>query len=109
MSLNRYAQRRDTSEKSIVDALESAGFDVQRMSKPVDLAVRRTWYPRGVNILLECKTPRGKVGTLRVFKKQVLQTRFIDRGGAIKVGTPEAALEAMHAWEVLHGGPYGSP
>lgn len=109
MSLNRYAAKRDSSEPLIVQALEAAGYDVQRLPKPADLAVRRPWYPRGLNMILEVKTPRGKVGTLRVRKTQIAQNLFIGRGGAITVGTPEAALEALHAFEVYQGGPYGGP
>lgn len=109
MSLNRYAAKRDISEPPIVEALEAAGYTVQRLAKPVDLAVRKAWYPRGVNFLLECKTPQGKVGTLRVRKEQVTQNAFVADGGAVKVGTPEAALEALHAFEIYQGGPYGGP
>jgi len=99
MSLQRWAAKRDTSEPAIVRALELAGFHVERLAKPVDLAVRRGWYPPGVNVLLEVKTPRGKIGTLVVRATQVAQNQFIDRGGAVKVGTPEAALAAMQIFE----------
>lgn len=102
MSLNRFAAKRDESEKGIVSALEAAGYTVQRLAKPVDLAVRRAWYPRGVNVLLEVKTPRGKIGTLRVRKTQAAQNAFVESGGAIKIGTPEAALEALRHWETLN-------
>lgn len=109
MTIHRWAAKRDSSEPLIVDALEAAGFDVERMSKPADLLVRRPWYPRGVNLVLECKTPQGKTQRLPVDKRQVDQARFLGRGGAVTVGTPEAALEALHAFEVYQGGPYGSP
>lgn len=101
MSLNRYAAKRDAAEPLIVQTLERAGFHVERMAKPVDLAVRKPWYPRGINALLEVKTPLGKIGTLRTRKTQVKQNAFIERGGAIKVGTPEAALEALRMFELL--------
>lgn len=109
MSLHRYAAKRDTSEPGIVSALEAAGFDVERMSKPADLLVRRPWYPRGVNLVLECKTPRGKLGCLPVDTRQTAQIRFIGRGGAVTVGTPEAALDALREFEVYQGGPHGHP
>lgn len=99
---HRHDAKRDDAEPAIVDALQTAGFEVERMGKPVDLAVRRAWYPRGINVLLECKTlkPNGKFPSLD--KRQEKQNSFIERGGAIRVGTPEAALEALRHWETLN-------
>lgn len=99
MSLPRYAAKRDTSEPGIVEALKRAGFTVERLAKPVDLAVRRHWYPRGANVLLECKTPKPN-GTLPERKDRAVQTAFCDAGGALKVGTPEDALTAMAVFEL---------
>lgn len=101
MSLNRYDAKRDTAEPLIVSALTSAGYEVQRLPRPADLAVRKPWYPRGVNLLLEVKTPQGKLGTLRVRKSQTAQNAFLERGGALKVGTPEAALDALRYFELV--------
>lgn len=102
MSLHRYAAKRDECEPAIYDALIAAGFDVLRSAKPADLHVRRAWYPRGLNILLECKRLHGKAQKMRVDKRQTAQNAFIERGGAIRVGTPEAALEALRHWETLN-------
>lgn len=44
MSIHRYAAKRDLSEPLIVKHLEAAGYEVHRLAKPVDLAVRRGWY-----------------------------------------------------------------
>ncbi len=54
MSIQRWAQRRDTTEPSIVDALTRIGVRVWRCSKPFDLLCwsgnpKRFWW-------VECKT-----------------------------------------------------
>lgn len=46
MSLNRYAKRRDAAEPEVVSTLQSCGFSVVRIDRPVDLLVgfrRRMW------------------------------------------------------------------
>ena len=58
MTLRSYANKRDASEKSIVQALEDAGCSVVRMDKPVDLLIGF----RGVTHLAECKTPGTQYG-----------------------------------------------
>lgn len=100
MSIHRYAAKRDTSEPSIVAALESAGYEVERLSKPVDLRVRKAWYPRGINMLLECKTPTAS-GRVPIDKRQIAQNGLIARGGALRVATPEAALDALWHFELV--------
>lgn len=52
MSMPRYGAQRDVSERSIVDFLESFGFSVYRLDKPVDLLCGF----RGRNYLVEVKT-----------------------------------------------------
>ena len=58
MTLPRFAARRDATEPDIVDALESLGFHVERLSEPgipdLLLSRRHRWY------VAECKTPRGR-------------------------------------------------
>lgn len=56
MSLNRYAQRRDLNEPSIVGGLEDIGCLVERLGRPCDLLVR--W--RGQIHLLEVDNPESK-------------------------------------------------
>lgn len=98
MSIHRFAAKRDESEKGIVDALVKAGYQIIRFPHP-DLGARKGWYPKGCHLLLECKTPT-KTGRLPRDKRQVEQNEFCDAGGAIRVGTPEAALAAMFAFEL---------
>lgn len=108
MSMHRWDAKRDASEPLIVQGLEAAGYTVQRLSKPVDLAVRKAWYPRGVNFLLECKTPKPN-GALPKRKDRAAQNAFCAAGGAVRVGTPEAAIDALREFEVYQGGPYANP
>lgn len=98
MSLHRYAAKRDESEPLIVAALKLAGYEIIRFPHP-DLGARKGWYPKGCHLLLECKTPTTS-GRLPRDKRQVEQNEFCDAGGAIRVGTPEAALDAMRAFEL---------
>jgi hypothetical protein len=57
MSLNRYAKKRDTSERPIIEALKSMGMDVVQIDRPVDLLIG--W--RGMNLLAEVKTGKAKL------------------------------------------------
>jgi hypothetical protein len=57
MSLNRYAKKRDASEPEIVSALLQCGFSVERLDRPVDLAVGF----RGKCWLVECKVEGAKL------------------------------------------------
>lgn len=101
MSSNRpYASRRDASEPLIVQTLERAGYEVERLPKPADLRARKGWYPHGINMILEVKT-LTKTGRVRVDKRQVKQNSLVSEGGALRVGTPEAALEALRMFELL--------
>lgn len=92
MSRNRYAQKRDTTEPAIVEALEKAGWQVWR-ELPVDLLCFRA----GVFKTLECKTPRNKKLDPRKDKRRVKQDAFIAATGTARVTTPEAALAAVGA------------
>lgn len=56
MSLNRYGKRRDGNEQPIIDALEAAGCQVERLDRPVDLLVGYD----GQTYLMEVKDTRGR-------------------------------------------------
>jgi hypothetical protein len=56
MSLNRYAKKRDASERPIIAALKSMGMDVYQIDRPVDLVCGF----RGANYLVEVKTGKAK-------------------------------------------------
>ena len=86
MGLNRYAARRDANEDDIVDALLANGFDVYKLSKPLDLLV---WRPNGVGfLLLEVKQPTGR--TTDAQDEFLARTAMLPRG---VVRTAEEALE----------------
>jgi hypothetical protein len=86
-----FAKRRDTTELAIYQALVRAGAEVLRLDA-VDLLV---WY-RGGLFLLECKSARGKVQTMRA--KTAQQQALEARGWPLRyVTTPEAALQAIGA------------
>ena len=58
MSLARYAKKRDSNEREIVDALRAAGALVCPLDRPVDLLVGHG----GLWRVLEVKRPKGAVG-----------------------------------------------
>lgn len=91
MSLARYAKKRDTCEPEIVVAIESAGWLVEKLDRPVDLLC----WKAGVVKLLECKTGRGKRLTVIKDKRQKEQTDFLIQTGTPIVRTPEEALRAL--------------
>jgi hypothetical protein len=92
MSLSRYAKKRDTAEPPIVDALENAGWLVEKLDRPCDLLVWKA--SRGFHAL-EVKTGRGK--NLRVIrdKRQKAQTDFLILTRTPIVRTPDEALRAL--------------
>lgn len=98
MTIHRYAAKRDLSEPLIVKHLEAAGYEVHRLAKPVDLAVRKGWYPRGACLLIECKTPLPN-GKLPERKDRAAQNAFCNSGGAVKVGSPGEAIQALRDFE----------
>jgi hypothetical protein len=91
--LNRYATRRDTAERDIIEALEAVHAEVWPLDYPVDLLVRF----RGAWYLLEVKTPRGKAGKTRLDPRQQAQKNFIESTGTPIVKTPMEALRAQSA------------
>jgi hypothetical protein len=88
----RWANRKDASEKPIVDALEKAGAMVWRIQHPADLLVfyQKRWT------VLECKTPKAN-GEFRKRTDQPKQDAFLAETGVPKVRTPEEALMAVGA------------
>lgn len=84
MSLNRYAKRRDSNEQSIVNILRTFGATVIR-SDAVDLIVGY----KGVNYLLEVKTPTG------VLKPSQIQLRDFWAGKYDIVRSEHEALRAI--------------
>jgi hypothetical protein len=57
MSLNRWAKKRDTSERPIIEALKSMGMDEEQIDRPVELL--SSW--RSKNLLAEVKTGKAKL------------------------------------------------
>jgi hypothetical protein len=86
----RRAAKRDQSEQAIVKVLRAAGWEVHIIGQPVDLLAIKG----GVIRLLEAKTPT-KTGRIPKRKDQPKQNEFCERHGIPRVGTPEAALEAL--------------
>lgn len=79
MSLNRYAKKRDTSERPIIEALKGIGMDVVQIDRPVDLAAG--W--RGQNYLIEVKTGKAKPNPeqarfIETWRGQVVVLRDVD-------------------------------
>lgn len=63
MSIHRRAAKRDTSEKDIVAYLRKAGWSVLHLSvkDAPDLLIGRQTKAGGINLLIECKTGKGKL------------------------------------------------
>lgn len=72
----RYAAKADKTTQGIVDDLRDAGFTVKFVGRPVDLLVTHGNWPRNTWRLLECKTPTGKKGLLKLRKDQQEQQDF---------------------------------
>ena len=84
----RYDARRDSNEKEIVDALKAVGASVERLDV-IDLLCGY----RGINYLLEVKTPDGALN-----EKQSDWIRAWN-GGIYIVRTVDEALRAIGAIE----------
>lgn len=87
MSLNRFAKKRDTSERAVIDGLEKAGYSIWQ-DLPVDLLC----FKAGRFYVLEVKT-----GKARTRKSQARQAAFIALTGCATISTPEDALKALGA------------
>lgn len=84
------AQRRDSNEDGIVEALEDAGYRVERVGVPLpfDLLVSRIGYP--VALKMEVKTATGKL-TLN-------QEGELAVHGIVVVRTADEAIRAAERW-----------
>lgn len=92
MSLRAYANKRDSSEPSIIEVLEKAGCKVKRIDEPVDLLVKY----RGALRLVEVKTGKG-----RLTKRQ---KDFIEEGWPVNViRDVDEALLVLRLWNNLEG------
>lgn len=84
------ARKVDQTQATIVSAIRACGWECHIIEEPVDLLCIK-----GTTIkLLECKTPT-KTGRLPKRKDQQGQNDFCERTNTPRVGTPQAALEAL--------------
>jgi hypothetical protein len=92
MSLKRWATRKDTAQREIVEALEAVNCEVWIIERPCDLLThfRGRWLP------LECKTPKAN-GKVRKRNDQAEQTQTLERTRIPVVTTPLEALKAVGA------------
>lgn len=92
MSIKRWATRKDTTQRKIVEALEAVHCEVWIIERPCDLLTlfRGRWLP------LECKTPTAS-GKARKRADQAEQTEVIERTCIPVVTTPMEALRAIGA------------
>ena len=97
MSLNRYAKKRDSMERPIIDALEERGYDVRQLDRPCDLIARHPNWPGGLFQALEVKTPHGKAQRARLRAEQAVQLNFCMSTGTPIVKTPVEAIAVMGA------------
>lgn len=94
----RRAAKVDTAQQSIVDGLRAAGYRVEIIGRPVDLAIRvqlfgstsPTW------VFMEVKTPT-KSGKRRPRADQEAQERFIRETGCPVVMNLQEALRALES------------
>jgi hypothetical protein len=84
------AQKRDSNEPSIVEALELMGYRVERhyTPDPFDLLVRRINSP--VGLCLEVKMPNGTL--------KDSQTEALEEGAIVIVRSPDEAVEAANRY-----------
>ncbi len=88
MSLNRYAKRRDATEKPLVRQLRQCGFQVRQQDFP-DLIVRRLTWPAGVVKLLEVD------GVTRYRRRSPKQLEFLKNWQIPIVTSLEDALSVL--------------
>lgn len=95
MKYRRFDAKRDKAEPAIVEALESAGWEVHR-ELPVDLIALKIKDGNVQVKLLEAKTARGKRNPKAVLdKRQVKQNAFVEKWRIAKPTTPIEALLAV--------------
>ena len=88
MSINRYAKRRDETERPIVDGLRQLGYQVRQQDVP-DLAVRHPSWPDGKVMLIEVD------GITKNRKRGLAQLGFIRAWRIPVVKTLDAAVAAL--------------
>lgn len=96
----RWAAKRDTAEREIINALEKAGAMVWQTDIPCDLLVRYLsrayghylWLPMEVKTLYGKKAPKA-----RIDKRQKGQNKFLKDSGIPVVTSPEQALRLIGA------------
>lgn len=93
MSLNRYAKRRDATERPIIKDLRRCGYQVRQQDFP-DLAVRRMNWPDGVVQLLEVD------GITRNRKRSDNQLEFLRLWHIPIVKNLEGALAALESLDL---------
>lgn len=88
--MSRYARKRDSNERSIIEALRGFGcFVIQE--EHIDLYVKPPHLPYWIP--LEVKTPRGK---LTAYQRKLHDTLDNNYGYKVPiVTTPEEALKAV--------------
>jgi hypothetical protein len=87
--------RPDTTAPAIVEELENRGYIVEKIGRPVDLLVRHPSWPLNTWRLLECKSPSGKAGTLKLRADQEEQQKFCAEHGVPYVMSGFEALAAL--------------
>jgi hypothetical protein len=91
VSINRFAVRRDANEQTIIAALVAEGFDVEQLSKPLDLLV---WRRNGVGfVLIEVKKGAGRITDDQV--DFLARTTGLPR---VVARTADEALAAARQW-----------
>lgn len=94
MSFKFQKSKPDVTKDAIVEELRNRGYEVHLIGRPVDCLVRHPNWPLNTWRLLECKSPSGKAGTLKLRKDQEDQQKFCAEHGVPYAISP---LEALHA------------
>ena len=96
MSIWRRAARIDTTQREIVQALRKAGYVVEIIRKPVDLAVRHPRWPVNRWMFAEAKTPKSaKDSAPKKRTDQLVQDTFCELQGIPKWTSAEQALREV--------------
>jgi hypothetical protein len=90
--LRRYANRRDSTEAAIFDALRKAGCMVYPTDQPFDAIVCH----RGRLNLVECKTPTTKAG--KVIMKPSQEKLIAEGWPVVILKSVDDALQAVALW-----------
>jgi len=94
-----YARRTDTTQSTIIQDLAKTGCHVQIIGMPVDLLVRRYWWPKNVWCLLEAKTPNRAGGRYAPRKDQETQAQFCRDHEVPYTTSSQAALAYLAQFE----------